>query len=239
MREPAVFLWLVDLDDPALDALASCLSAQEQARAARYRGDALQRGYRRARAALRHILAHHTGQPPAALALAEGPLGKPVLDRQDVHFNLSHSGALALVAVAAVPVGIDLEQARPDFDAAALAPLVCHRAEQAALAALPPAQRQQHFLQLWTHKEAYCKLLGTGLHKDPALLAFGTPQAALAGPAPVTDAQAPGCAAWVYPLYPAGGYAASLCVAKRGARPVWMRFRAWPGTALQSGQALA
>ena len=233
--EPAVFLWLINLDDPALDALAPCLSTEEQARAARYRGHALQRGYRRARAALRHILAHHTGQPPASLALAEGPLGKPVLQQHALHFNLSHSGALALVAVACVPVGIDLEQARPEVDAAALAPLVCHPAERAALAALPPGQRQQHFLQLWTHKEAYCKLLGTGLHKDPSLLAFGPPQ----GPAPVTDAQDAGCAAWVYPLYPADGYAASLCLAKQGARPVWMRFRAWHAAVLQSGQALA
>ena len=72
MREPAVFLWLVDLDDPALDALAPCLSAQEQARASRCRGDALQRGYRRGRAALRHILALQTGQAPAALATSAG-----------------------------------------------------------------------------------------------------------------------------------------------------------------------
>ncbi|SDA55672.1 MULTISPECIES: 4'-phosphopantetheinyl transferase superfamily protein [unclassified Janthinobacterium] len=235
MLEPAVFLWLVDLDDPALDALAPCLSAQEQARAARYRGDALQRGYRRARAALRHILAHHTGQPPATLALAEGPLGKPVLDGLALHFNLSHSGALALVAVASVPVGIDLEQRRARFDAAALAPLVCGPAEQADLAALPPALRQRHFLQLWTHKEAYCKLLGMGLRKDPALLAFG----GAPGPAAVADAQEPRCAAWVYPLYPADGYAASLCVEKYGARPVWMRFRAWPAALLPLGQALA
>lgn len=235
MHDAAVFLWLVDLDDPALDALAPCLSAQEQARAARYRGDALQRGHRRARAALRHILSHHTGQPPAMLALAEGPLGKPVLERHALHFNLSHSGALALVAVAQVPVGIDLEQDRSGLDAAALAPLVCAPAERAALAALPPARRQGHFLQLWTHKEAYCKLLGMGLHKDPALLAFAAP----AGPGPVTDAQDPHCAAWVYPLYPADGYAASLCMASQGARPVWMRFRAWPGTLLPSGQALA
>lgn len=235
MAEPAVFLWLVELDDPALDALAPCLSAHEQARAARYRGDALQRDYRRARAALRHILAHHTGRPPAALALAEGPLGKPVLEQHALHFNLSHSGALALVAVSHVPVGIDLERARQGFDAAALAPLVCHPAERMALAALPPIQRQQHFLQLWTHKEAYCKLLGMGLHKDPALLAFG----AAPGPAAVTDAQEPHCAAWVYPLYPQQGYAASLCLAKRGARPVWMRFRPWPGALLPVGQALA
>ena len=185
MLEPAVFLWLVDLDDPALDALAPCLSAQEQARAARYRGDALQRGHRRARAALRHILAHHTGQPPATLALAEGPLGKPVLDGLALHFNLSHSGALALVAVASVPVGIDLEQRRARFDAAALA--------------------------------------------------FG----GAPGPAAVADAQEPRCAAWVYPLYPADGYAASLCVEKYGARPVWMRFRAWPAALLPLGQALA
>lgn len=235
MREPAVFLWLVDLADPALDALASCLSAQEQARAARYRGEALQRGYRRGRAALRHILARQTGQTPAALALAEGPLGKPVLAQGGPHFNLSHSGTLALVAVSEVAVGIDLEQRRDGFDGAALAPLVCHPEERAALAALPPAQAQSRFLQLWTHKEAYCKLLGTGLHTDPARLTFG----ASPGPAPVSDARDPRCGAWVYPLYPADGYAASLCVAGRGARPVWLRFQAWPAAPLPPGQALA
>lgn len=136
--------------------------------APRYRGDALQRGPpARARRAAPHP-AHHTGQPPATLgALAEGPLG-PCWTGWRCIFNLSHSGALALVvAVASVPVGIDLEQRRARFDAAALAPLVCGPAEQADPAALPPVLRQRHFLQLWTHKEAYCKLLGMGFAQTP------------------------------------------------------------------------
>lgn len=64
--------------------------------------------------------------------------GKPRLRGRDLHFNLSHSGDLALVALCRdCEVGVDVEQARRD--------------------------RTAEFLRGWVRREAYLKALGTGL----------------------------------------------------------------------------
>lgn len=78
-----------------------------------------------------------------------------------LHFNLSHSGDLALIALAPVPVGVDLERDTP-ADAQALAQAWFTPAEQAQL-----AQGKDDFLTLWTAREAVLKAMGTGLSGEP------------------------------------------------------------------------
>src|SRR5438552_660293 len=57
------------------------------------------------------LLAQYLGCPPALIALQRGPHGKPQLVGEPLHFNLSHSGALALLAIARdVAVGVDVER---------------------------------------------------------------------------------------------------------------------------------
>jgi len=81
--------------------------------------------------------------------------------RPSLHFNLSHSGDLALIALAPVPVGVDLERDTP-ADAQALAQAWFTPAEQARL-----AQGDDDFLSLWTAREAVLKARGTGLSGEP------------------------------------------------------------------------
>jgi len=78
-----------------------------------------------------------------------------------LHFNLSHSGDLALIALATVPVGVDLERDAP-ADAQALAQIWFTPAEQARL-----ARGDDDFLSLWTAREAVLKAMGTGLSGEP------------------------------------------------------------------------
>jgi len=78
-----------------------------------------------------------------------------------LHFNLSHSGDLALIALAPVPVGVDLERDAP-ADAQALAQAWFTPAEQARL-----ARGDDDFLSLWTAREAVLKAMGTGLSGEP------------------------------------------------------------------------
>ena len=90
--------------------------------------------------------------------------GKPVLRAHPgIHFNLSHSGTLAVCAVSDQTVGADVEAWR-------------HAESQIAERCFTPvelkwmkAQRQnrQAFTRLWTRKESYLKMLGTGLSQDP------------------------------------------------------------------------
>ena len=90
--------------------------------------------------------------------------GKPVLkNNPDVHFNLSHSGTLAVCAVSDQPVGADVERIqKPD---AGVAALCFQTAEQEWIN--QSAAPDRAFTRLWTRKESYLKLIGTGLLRSP------------------------------------------------------------------------
>lgn len=163
-----VHVWRVPLDAPAtlLPRLWLMLDHMERARA---RGLLLHRDRVRfvvAHAALRTILAHYLQQQPSEVCFQVGVYGKPMVAgtlRPRLDFNLAHSADLAVCAVARDrEVGIDLERIQPTaLDD--LAQRFFSPAEQAALGALPPAQRVLGFFQCWTRKEAYLKADGHGL----------------------------------------------------------------------------
>jgi 4'-phosphopantetheinyl transferase len=160
-------VWRVPLDAPAqvVGRLRSLLSAEERTRAARFVFEADRRRFVVAHGTLREILAGYVGVAPASLTFASGPLGKPALvEPRSLRFNLSHSGGLALVAVAlGREVGVDLEAHRPLPDLDALAECCFSPGERRALAAVPEAQRLVSFFDGWARKEAFLKLLGDGL----------------------------------------------------------------------------
>ena len=81
------------------------------------------------------------------------PGGKPYIPGGP-EFSLSHSGALAVIALADVPVGADAEKDRPVGEAV-------------RLRALTGAERadSRDFLFFWTRKEAALKCLGTGVDR--------------------------------------------------------------------------
>ena len=79
-----------------------------------------------------------------------------------MHFSLSHSGGLALLGVAARPVGVDIERV-PARQMAEDVASALHPAEQDELAALPAASRAAAFARCWTRKEARLKATGEGV----------------------------------------------------------------------------
>ena len=153
--------------------------------------------YTAAHAALRGLLAAHCGERPWLLRFAIGPAGKPQLDRSAhpgaPQFNLSHSGAHALVALGTrAPVGIDLEVlAHAQEHAGELSNVFCPQ-EQQEIASLPLAERSLASLRCWTRKEAVLKAVGCGFQVEPTLLRVSTgPEARLlASQHPVVDAAA-------------------------------------------------
>ena len=202
-----VHLRLVNLDDERWDGFIASLSADEEARASRYRTAALAQSYRRGRAALRQVLAYYAGEAPRRLTLQYGAFGKPALKDHNLQFNLSHSAGRALIAVSGDAIGVDLEWIHPSLVVEELAPIVCNGAEHDYLRNLPADARRIAFFQLWTQKEAYCKALGMGLQKTLADVAFGENFGT--GPRPVLDRGA--VTMVVHPLAILPGYAASLC----------------------------
>ncbi len=89
--------------------------------------------------------------------------GKPVLlEYPQIHFNLSHSGTMAMAVFSDREVGCDVERERE-----ARMPLAkrffCPQ-EYAALAALPEGtERNQLFYRYWTLKESFLKVTGEGM----------------------------------------------------------------------------
>ncbi|MBZ5681594.1 MAG: 4'-phosphopantetheinyl transferase superfamily protein [Acidobacteriia bacterium] len=94
--------------------------------------------------------------------------GKPELDgpyaASGLTFNVSHSGAVALLGIARNrPIGVDVERVRDDFDTGAIARRFFSAMEQEQLAQLPAAQQHRAFFRCWTLKEAFIKAIGEGL----------------------------------------------------------------------------
>lgn len=160
-----VVLWLINLDEG--DADAALLDDAERARAQAMGTELLRRRYIAAHAALRRILSRAAGAPPERLRIAVGERGKPYLpDLPQVAFNLSHTGAVAVVAVSALhPVGVDIERPRKLDNLDALARRYLAAEELNALLTLPEARRPDAFLHYWTAKEAFIKGTGEGLHR--------------------------------------------------------------------------
>ncbi|MCZ0983322.1 4'-phosphopantetheinyl transferase superfamily protein [Streptomyces diastatochromogenes] len=78
------------------------------------------------------------------------------------YFSLSHSGELAVVAVARVPVGIDVQRV-PSEETVELVERRLHPEERREVRELPPERRPFALASVWARKEAYLKGLGTGL----------------------------------------------------------------------------
>ncbi len=120
------------------------------------------------RGLLREILGGYLGIPAKEVFLAVGEHGKPYLstttaNKERLHFNLSHSGTMFLLAIAADrDVGIDLEQLSSDTPYPDMARLAFSPREQKELFDLPQHQQLAAFYRCWTRKEAYLKACGSG-----------------------------------------------------------------------------
>ena len=157
-RVHAIEVWVTDLDTH--DDAAPVLSADERERAARFHFEHHRQRFVRCRTLLRQLIAQSTGGDAASLAFRYNTYGKPELD--GIHFNVSHSANIAVIALTQEPIGIDVEAINPAANVMPLARTAFSPGECAALAALPDQQRIAAFFRGWTRKEAYLKLLGTG-----------------------------------------------------------------------------
>jgi 4'-phosphopantetheinyl transferase len=118
--------------------------------------------------ALRDILATYLETSPEAIRLVNGTHGKPELAGAELHFNLSHSGDVGLVAVAAErEVGIDVERIDARRDVLALAERALGAEGAAAVRAASEADRAAVFHRAWARREAVAKCAGTGLSTPP------------------------------------------------------------------------
>jgi 4'-phosphopantetheinyl transferase len=170
----------------------------------------------------RRAVAEACGVPPDAVRLrrrcprcGSTGHGAPWAERADdgpvPRLSMSRTADLVVVALAAVPVGIDVERAGSADDA--LAGVALADGEQ-------PAAGPDGVLRTWVRKEAVLKAVGTGLSVDPRALrvsdASGDPLVTATGPAAAPD----GARWWLTDLDLGAGHVAALAAAlSPGATP--------------------
>jgi 4'-phosphopantetheinyl transferase len=147
------------------NALESRLSAQDRARAGRFRQLEDRARFVLGRALLAALLKHELYQRFEVLELALTDKGRPYLPQEPtVQFSITHAGGCVAVALAlGAQVGIDIESLdrRIDFDP--LAARIFNCADLQRFQALPAARRTRAFFHAWTGKEAVLKARGVGL----------------------------------------------------------------------------
>lgn len=108
-------------------------------------------------------------------SLDRGPHGKPFFPGQrGREFNLSHSGTLALCALSAAPVGVDIQVVRAWRPT--LPQRVCSPRELAWLE--QEGDLWERFCRLWALKECLVKQQGTGLTRPISGIQVPLPGAA-------------------------------------------------------------
>lgn len=166
----AVHLWHVELDlEPAhLHRLELILSADEQARAARFRFARDRNRFVAGRGLLRELLALYLNTAPPSLRFEYTAYGKPCLadpEQSWLRFNVSHYQSTAVFAIARErEVGVDIERIPMSMaaDIGRIAAKVLSEPERLLLQSTERAEWPQAFLYFWTRKEAYIKADGRG-----------------------------------------------------------------------------
>ncbi|BDU21615.1 4'-phosphopantetheinyl transferase superfamily protein [Dyella sp. GSA-30] len=164
----------MDLDAAALsnDASGILLDERESTKMHAFVSPLHGRRFAVCRTALRRLLGSSAGIAADDVRIDYGEQGRPFLANPSgiLDFNVAHCQNAAVIALStSTNVGIDIER---DEDGeriyAELAPIVLTSDERAALVRELPAQRGRAFFAYWTAKEAFMKLIGTGLSIDPS-----------------------------------------------------------------------
>ena len=151
---------------PALDRYCDeLLSLDERARIVRYRNRAAVERYIVTRSLVRQVLGDRMRVAPRDVPVNRTDTGKPVV-AGGVHFNVSHSGDLILLAVSNDrDVGVDVERRRDIVRVDALVErwLSPEERDDVARLARGGLTRSDAFLRIWSIKEARLKALGVGI----------------------------------------------------------------------------
>jgi 4'-phosphopantetheinyl transferase len=222
-----VHVWSWALGRPAGEVarLLELLADDERERAGRYLHVPAREQFIAARAGLRLILAGYLALDPARIAFTHGPAGKPALAGGGLHFNVSHTQGLVLIAVTREgEVGIDVERLRTMPTHLDLAGRFFTPGEVAGLRRLPAGASEAAFYAVWTRKEAFLKATGLGLPHGLERFEVSVPPD---DPARILhiDGDAAAGARWsLTALEPAPGYVGALAIEGRGHRVLTRRF---------------
>lgn len=130
-----------------------------------YRSRAAAERYVVTRSLVRIVLSAQLGIAPREIPVSRTDMGKPVV-AEGVHFNVSHSGDLILLALSTErAVGVDVERKREVAKVRSLTERWLTDAERGSFDRLRTlgATDSEAFLRIWSLKEARLKALGVGI----------------------------------------------------------------------------
>jgi 4'-phosphopantetheinyl transferase len=167
-RQGSAEIWYAWVGDHGADIerfSRDLLSGQELAHLTSYRVREAAERYVVTRSLVRAVLGERLAMSPRSIEVSRTGTGKPVIT-QGLHFNVSHSGDLILMAVSGDrAVGVDIERKREVQRVDALLRRWLSPEEQTAYATIHRrgASPSEAFLRLWSLKEARLKALGVGI----------------------------------------------------------------------------
>jgi len=158
-----LYLWYSKISESTLaaeDAVIRMLSISEQGRLNSIGSKTRRREYLLSRALMRHALSQRFMRQDPEWLVEDRPESPPVVSNlpADTHISLSHSNGCICFAIAASPLGIDIEAADRKRDFGALAEAFMNDEELAFLAARKLGQAD-YFYRVWSAKEACYKSL--------------------------------------------------------------------------------
>jgi len=172
-----IHVWATSLavEPPILEKFAHSLAPDEKDRAKRFKFELHRNRYVAGRGALRTILAQYLKTNPGQLRFTYLENGKPALAEEftsaGIHFNLAHTGDLALIAVTGINlIGVDVEYVRPVKDVDHLVARFFSKREDELFQKVPTAEKPAAFFNLWTRKEALLKATGEGITRSLSLV---------------------------------------------------------------------
>jgi len=113
----------------------------------------------------RFAISQHAHVPVTSVKFRNTAGGKPSADGLNIHFSISHSVGLAVCAVSDRPIGVDAEHRRvvPEDVIAR-----CFSQGEQDYVLEEPRKTRGRFFEIWTQKEAYVKMMGTGITDFPS-----------------------------------------------------------------------
>ena len=172
IQSDEIQLWLVEdqsVDDKdVLDSYHALLNNEELKRLERFVFPRHKKQFLLSRALLRSVLANFLELTPEELVFARNAYGKPRIAsfaaRAPLHFNLSHTNGLSVLAIAADnELGVDAEYLTRRVDILKLARRYFSAEEADSFQALDVSEYNERFFDLWTLKESYIKACGMGM----------------------------------------------------------------------------
>lgn len=176
-------VWRLPVVAGRWDAFADVLEEYERDRHRRFLRSADQDRYLTAHVGVRLLLGGYLDVPPRSLRFGRdckhcgGDHGKPALRGfgTSLDFSLTHSGDWVAIAVAAAPVGVDVQEIEERTDIAAMSRMALSPSERDWLNGQPPERTRIGFFGYWARKEALLKATGHGLAIPMAKITLSPP----------------------------------------------------------------